>query len=261
MIQSYIDLLISNIREDARQNRPSNMVSYFNWVTFDIVGDLSFAQSFDALKTRTTHPWITTFFSGLRLGISIQQFATITILKPLLMLVILPIRFARRQDMLRKYCDDNITKRIESGSDRPDFLGKVLEQNSKMDDKAIMSREEINVTFNVLMIAGSETTATLLAGCTYLLQKNPTVLKRLKDEITAAFKSEEEVTMIKVSTYTMLHFRSISLTIRQGESTSLPPRCARGIAAPVPSRSSCVPAGHASCRRHHMWPVCPWRCK
>jgi cytochrome P450 len=208
LIQSYIDLLISNIREDARQNRPSNMVSYFNWVTFDLIGDLSFARSFDALKTRTTHPWILTFFSGLRVGIAVQQFATITLLRPLLLLVILPLHFARRQDMLKNYCDKHITERIESGSDRPDFLGKVLEQNSKMDDKAIMSREEINVTFNVLMIAGSETTATLLAGCTYLLQKNPAALKKLRDEIIAAFKSEEEITMLKVS---ILHDALLSI--------------------------------------------------
>lgn len=213
LIKSYIDLLISNIREDARENRPSNMVSYLNWVTFDLVGDLSFAQSFHALKTRTTHPWISTFFSGLRLGMSLQQLATISIFRPLLMLLIIPFRFSGRQKMLGKYCEEHIAKRIESGSDRPDFLGKVLEQNSKMDDKAIMSRAEINATFNILMIAGSETTATLLAGCTYLLQRNPTVLKKLKDEIIGAFKSDEEITLLKVSTKVTLYFQSMSLII------------------------------------------------
>jgi hypothetical protein len=56
LIKSYIDVLISNMREDAREGRASDVVLYFNWTAFDIVGDLSFAQSFDALKTRTTHP-------------------------------------------------------------------------------------------------------------------------------------------------------------------------------------------------------------
>lgn len=199
LINGYIDLLISNMREDARAGRPSNMALYFNWTTFDIVGDLSFAQSFDALKTRTTHDWIKGFFSGLSLNVILSELANVAALRPILALLVLPLRFDKRQKMLRQFCDDAVQKRSQSGDlDRPDFLGKVLSQNSEKDQKAMMSDEEIRMTFNILMIAGSETTATTLAGCTYLLQKNPKVLEKLNAEVRSAFGSEDEITVVTV---------------------------------------------------------------
>ncbi|KAF2101263.1 cytochrome P450 monooxygenase [Rhizodiscina lignyota] len=201
LIKLYIDLLVSNMREDAREGRPSNMALYFNWTTFDIVGDLSFAQSFDALRTRTTHPWIKAFFSGLNLFVILSELGNITVLRPIVMLFVLAFRSGTRQKVVREFCDKAVKKRSESGDlDRPDFLGKVLYQNSEKDEKAMMSDEEIRLTFNILMIAGSETTATLLAGCTYLLQRNPKVLEKLNAEVRSAFESEDDITMVKVNT-------------------------------------------------------------
>ena len=46
-----------------------------------------------------------------------------------------------------------------------------------------MSRPEIIANSSVLIVAGSETTATLLSGATYYLLQNPTKLARLQDEV------------------------------------------------------------------------------
>lgn len=51
-----------------------------------------------------------------------------------------------------------------------------------------------------LVVAGSETTATLLSGATYLLLSNPQAMERLKTEVRSAFNSAEEITMANVST-------------------------------------------------------------
>jgi hypothetical protein len=175
------------------------MALYYNWTTFDIIGDLSFAQSFDALKTRTTHPWIKTFFSHLDLLVVISELSNFSILGNVLRLLLYPIIGPLRK-RLAQYCDDSVQKRRQAGHlDRPDFLGKVLQQNSEKDEKSMILNEEMNLTFQVLMVAGSETTATLLAGCTYLLQKNPIVLERLKSEIRGAFYEEKDINIVSVS--------------------------------------------------------------
>jgi cytochrome P450 len=175
------------------------MALYFNWTTFDIIGDLSFAQSFDALKTRTTHPWIKTFFSHMDLLVAMSELSSFSILGKFLRLFLYPIVGPLRKQ-LAQYCNDSVQKRTQAGLlDRPDFLGKVLQQNSEKDQKSMMLSKEMNLTFHVLMIAGSETTATLLAGCTYLLQKNPRVLKTLKREIRGAFHQEQDINMLSVS--------------------------------------------------------------
>lgn len=93
------------------------------------------------------------------------------------------------------YTKAKIEKRIDEKTDRPDFMSYVLRYN----DEKGMSRAEINATFNILMIAGSETTATLLSGCTYLLHKHPHVLQKLQAEIRGSFSSDEDITMLRVS--------------------------------------------------------------
>lgn len=51
----------------------------------------------------------------------------------------------------------------------------------------------------VLVLAGSETTATLLSGATYLLLKNPDALEKLQKEVRSAFGSADEITIASVS--------------------------------------------------------------
>jgi hypothetical protein len=219
LLKSYIDLLISNMRDDAQAGRDSNMVSYFNWTTFDIVGDLSFAQSFDALKTRSTHPWIKAFFKGLQLRIMLSELINTPLFRPLILLAI-RIRYLRGRKVV-DFCRAAVAKRRQAGDlDRPDFLGKVMQQNAQRDDKAMMSEEEINLTFNIIMIAGSETTATLLAGCTFLLHKNPEVLEKLKAEVRSSFDFEDDITMVAVRN-TIKNYVVKQMLIAIGQQTSV----------------------------------------
>lgn len=62
-----------------------------------------------------------------------------------------------------------------------------------------MSREEIIGTMGVLIIAGSETSATLLSGAIYYLLKNVEWLKALRDELDAAFGQESEISFKSVN--------------------------------------------------------------
>lgn len=58
-----------------------------------------------------------------------------------------------------------------------------------------MSREEIGAASEILLIAGSETTATLLCGATFCLLKNPDSLQKLTDEVRNAFSSAADMTV------------------------------------------------------------------
>ena len=56
----------------------------------------------------------------------------------------------------------------------------------------------------ILIIGGSETTATLLSGVTYLLLTNPLALATLAKEVRSAFKSEDEIDIGSVSRLTYM---------------------------------------------------------
>jgi len=96
-----------------------------------------------------------------------------------------------------------VDKRLKLGRevDRPDFISYILRHN----DEKGMSESEILSSASTLIIAGSETTATLLSGTTFHLLKNPETYKKLVNEVRAAFKYEDEINNITVNKLEYLH--------------------------------------------------------
>lgn len=56
---------------------------------------------------------------------------------------------------------------------------------------------DIYVNANLFMLAGTETSATVLSGCLYHLCVNPDLLVRLQREIDGTFRSNEEINMAR----------------------------------------------------------------
>ncbi|ETS73398.1 hypothetical protein PFICI_15003 [Pestalotiopsis fici W106-1] len=81
------------------------------------------------------------------------------------------------------------------GTEREDFMSYILRQNGEEG----MTRGEIVENSNVLIIAGSETTATQLSGTTFQLLTNSEVYNKLVREIRTAFTSEEEITLVRMN--------------------------------------------------------------
>lgn len=58
-----------------------------------------------------------------------------------------------------------------------------------------MTRKEIESGAQIFIIAGSETTATVLAGALYLLLTCPEYLTKLTQDVRSSFKSEDDISM------------------------------------------------------------------
>lgn len=54
------------------------------------------------------------------------------------------------------------------------------------------------------MIAGSETTATVLTGVTYYLLKNTEILAKLTEEVRTSYTSEDEIDLVSVQKLTYM---------------------------------------------------------
>jgi cytochrome P450 len=65
-------------------------------------------------------------------------------------------------------------------------------------DERGMSRDEIMKTSGTLIVAGSETTATLLSGALFHLLKSPQNLEILVDEICTTFDSPADMNFAKL---------------------------------------------------------------
>ena len=68
-----------------------------------------------------------------------------------------------------------------------------------------MTREEIINNASILIIAGSETTATALSGATYYLLTNPAAYRRVRDEVRTAFARAEDITLHATGQLPYLH--------------------------------------------------------
>lgn len=66
-------------------------------------------------------------------------------------------------------------------------------------------KEEIMSNSETLILAGSETTATLLSGLVFLLLRNSRTMSLLQQEIRSAFDSPEEMTFLNVAKLPYLH--------------------------------------------------------
>lgn len=80
---------------------------------------------------------------------------------------------------------------MESKTDRKDIFSHVLALN----DERGLSLPELEATAAIIILAGSESTSTMLTGTTNLLMRNPEKLAKLASEIRNTFQQETDITL------------------------------------------------------------------
>ncbi|RYP69226.1 hypothetical protein DL771_006194 [Monosporascus sp. 5C6A] len=206
IIGAYVDLLIQRLREHSKPAAPSaggngkgevapatvpvDMREWLNWTTFDVIGDLGFGSSFGCLEKSDYHPWI---------RLIAHNFIVVSVT---LALTYLGLGSAVRYYISRSSVDEQwelarakLRQRMELGAERPDLIEGLIRKK----DDLHLSFENLAMNANLLIVAGSETTATLLGGLVFFLTTNPDKLARVVEEVRTTFNSEEEISLSSVS--------------------------------------------------------------
>lgn len=89
-----------------------------------------------------------------------------------------------------QFSADHVDRRLGKGNQQPDIWSLVL---SKEGTSHGLSLAEMHSNAGFFMLAGTETSATLLSGLTYYLLKNPSTLEKLTDEIRGSFDGESDI--------------------------------------------------------------------
>ncbi|MCJ1316346.1 hypothetical protein MMC15_001667 [Xylographa vitiligo] len=108
-----------------------------------------------------------------------------------LMLKAIPAKIRKLQAYHYNTALEKTHRRMNLEKEREDFMTGVFKNNPNFEK---MSLEEVESTFSILIIAGSETTGTTLCGITNELVQNPEELRKLVKEVRSAFISESEMT-------------------------------------------------------------------
>jgi cytochrome P450 len=140
-------------------------------------------------------PWVQIIFQNIKRGVQLSLIYNYYPLIAGLFRAMLHKKVAKLQYEHFDYCVTRVTKRLEKGraSEGVDLWDLILQQKDK--GKEGLTRGEMDVNAGLFMVAGTETTATLLSGLTYLLLTHPESMKKLVDEIRGAFTSSEGITM------------------------------------------------------------------
>ncbi|KAF1978683.1 toxin biosynthesis cytochrome P450 monooxygenase [Bimuria novae-zelandiae CBS 107.79] len=182
-VQSYVDTLILKLRQKAKEGEPVNMVRCINFTTFDIIGALCFGEDFDALQNEDYNFWIANIFRGLEFVRMFRVLRAYPIVGyPLLSMLRLFPGLEKARQRHTQYTQDKVARRLGSKSPTQDIMSHVLRHNGERG----MTEPEIMKTSGTVIIAGSETSGTLLSGALYHLLKHPTWITKLQHEVDAA---------------------------------------------------------------------------
>jgi cytochrome P450 len=202
IFMTYVDLLLSKMHETVSVNKDHefDMVSWYNYTTFDVMGDLTFGEPLGLLEGSEYTPWVKGIYQHLRFGTLLRSVKYFPRLETALEKM-LPTSLREKQKEHYQYSADRVTKRLEKGTTQPDIWNLILQK----DESKGLSLKEMHTNSSIFMAAGTETTATALSGLTYYLLMNPDKMKKLTDEIRGAFSSDDDIHMEKLAQLKYMH--------------------------------------------------------
>ncbi|KAI3398516.1 hypothetical protein diail_9040 [Diaporthe ilicicola] len=205
IVKGYVDLLMRRLRERCvpvtgagsekekllQSKTAFDLRHWYNYTTFDIIGDMAFGEPFGSLENGEESEMV----KNINRGLARQPIGTA--MKLLGFGRVIGWLFGRNSRFRRenaKRTAEKLRRRMGLNVERPDLIGSLLRKQEDWN----MPFERLRANAGLLVVAGSETTATLLTGATYLLLSNPQCLHKVTEEVRSAFQSEHEITFSSV---------------------------------------------------------------
>ncbi|KAL9079651.1 MAG: hypothetical protein Q9157_001483 [Trypethelium eluteriae] len=197
MLKLYVEKLMTKLRETAGDG-PLNIMNFFNWTTFDVIGELAFGESFEGLDKLHFHPWVAGFLDNAR-AITFEN-AIVSFNLSSIVEAFIPKRLKEARANFFNFGDRKIEVRLAlgdkgEGKDKKDLVRYMM---LNVDSSAEMSRRELAKNASLVAFAGSETSGTFCSGFVYLILKHPEVYQKLCDEVRSTFPKKEDVTILAV---------------------------------------------------------------
>ena len=128
LIGGYIDLFIQRLHENCAGGvKLVNLMAWYNFTTFDVIGDLAFGEPFGCLENSKYHPFVKTIIESAKLGTVLQSVTFYPLLKKFLMSL---VPKSALEDMERM-AKEKLVRRIESGKQRPDLIEGLLRKKDE----------------------------------------------------------------------------------------------------------------------------------
>jgi cytochrome P450 len=195
LLKKHVNLLVEKLDGVAAGQLGANIVEWYNFTTFDIMADLTFGESLHQLTDASYHPWVWAIFSHIKM-IALSRMSREWPGVSQLLRAMLPKDAKEKQKQHLRFSANLLDKRMARKPEQPDIWSFVTRNAGR---EEALHPTELYSNGALFMLAGTETTATLLSGLTFMLLKHPDRLRRLTDEVRSSFASDGNMSMSSLS--------------------------------------------------------------
>lgn len=196
LIAEHVDLFLEKLGGMCgADGAVVNMLEWFTYCTFDMIGDLSFGEPFGCLENSMLHPWLQLVFANIyvtHILMLCRRIPFFYLFLPIKTTIQLYRDFTKHVVVLRQV----VERRLARQSRRHDFMDVMTSSTGK---SLYMTGEEIFKNAILLTGGGAETTSSSLTGMAYILATRPDVKRRVVEELRATFPTEAHINMRSVA--------------------------------------------------------------
>ncbi|KIX09580.1 uncharacterized protein Z518_00660 [Rhinocladiella mackenziei CBS 650.93] len=193
LIISQIELFCSQIADPNSFDGPyKNMSRWFTYLTYDIMGHLTFGKGYNML-TSDEHHFIHSLIDYFQRQNALL--GTAPLIEKLGLAPLLFLKVMRGEAKFRQYVASQAQHRIdleESGKSGHDIF-KLLLQHVDRKTNEKMTFKELADEAVVLIIAASDTSSTVMSGLAHYLARYPDCFAKLKSEIRTTFSQVDDI--------------------------------------------------------------------
>ncbi|VUC30184.1 unnamed protein product [Clonostachys rosea] len=195
-VVDYAEQLLSHLA--ATEGKPVNVTDWFNFYSFDVMGDLAWGKSFGMLRGGVKHYFMNSLHEFMA---TVGAFGHLVWLLDVLKGI--PI-LNRDQKSFWAWIQSQVTGRKSMSPDRPDVFSWLLEDHNS---KKPTFQDELLLTGDAALIAvaGSDTTAASLTCLFYELCCRPEIITRLQGEIDQVYAGPDTVDSVSLSKLPLLN--------------------------------------------------------
>ena len=196
VMDSHASRLNLRLARDAFKDSRGRLdiLKYYGYTTLDIMGELAFGDSFHSLDPDSEHERVQRFFLGTKFGSIRSSLSRYYPLDFIFGWVFLRFNSKIRQKNF-KTSRDMITRRLDLGKLGPgkcDLIDPIIGRVNE-DPKNGVTRNEVEVVINSMLLAGCPLSTVVITAATYFLLRYPETLSQLTQEIRSKFYSEQDI--------------------------------------------------------------------
>jgi len=163
-----------------------NASLWFNYFSFDMMGDMAFGKSFDMLRTGETHDMIELLQEGMKpLGVLTPIPWILIVLRDIPGVGSGPKKFV-------KYCTEQVAARKKYTPESPDVFSYLIDAEKQSNDPIHKDPRWLNGDSGLIIVAGSDTTTATLTHIFYHLARSQQVFSKLRKELYSFYKPDSD---------------------------------------------------------------------